>query len=287
MSVDTSDRKVTYTCSAVAAYDFTFRALTSAPTDIKCVLTLVATGAETDLTYTTDYTAAINSNGVGGKVTLVTTYGTTYLLTIYRDTTDLQSSDYNDYNQFPADTLENDLDRRTMKSQEIVESIDRTVKLPISSTASSLTLPNPSANKYLLWNGTADGLVNGTGTPSETTVRHIRATITSPADFFTNVDTKLCLVPKLGSAITISRVDVSCDSDPTTEITGDLKYANALIGTASSTVIRAIDTAGGTLSTTTITTPSVAAGKCIYLQFDTTPDAALKQLAIDMQFTYD
>ena len=75
MSVSTTTRKITYTCSAVANYDFTFRALTSTPTDIKCKLKVLATGVETDLAYTTAYTVAVNSNGVGGVVTLVTTYG--------------------------------------------------------------------------------------------------------------------------------------------------------------------------------------------------------------------
>lgn len=160
MSVDTTSRKVTYTCSAVAAYDFTFRALTSAPTDIKVKLKVVATGVETDMTYTTAYTAAINSNGVGGTVTLVTTYGTTHQITIYRETTDKQESDYSDYNQFPADTLETDIDRRTMKSQEVVEDVGRSAKVSVTSTISSLTLPDPSEGKTFVWSRAT--LINST-----------------------------------------------------------------------------------------------------------------------------
>ena len=124
MSVDTTTRKVAFSSTQVADYAFTFRALTSAPSDIKVKVT--TSGTTSDLTYTTDYTVAVNSNGVGGTVTLVTTYGTaTHTITIYRDTTNKQESDYNDYNQFPSDTLETDLDRRTMLAQEIEEDVSR------------------------------------------------------------------------------------------------------------------------------------------------------------------
>jgi hypothetical protein len=151
MSVDTSLRKVSFTMSAVAVYDFTFRALTSAPTDIKCKRTVIATGVETDLVYTTAYTVAVNANGIGGAVTVVVTYGSTHMLTIYRETTDLQESDYNDYNQFPADTLEEDIDKRTCKSQEAMEDIARALKVSVVSTLSNITIPAPVVGRALIW----------------------------------------------------------------------------------------------------------------------------------------
>jgi hypothetical protein len=321
MSVDTSSRKTTATCSAVAAYPFTFRALTSAPTDIKCKLTVIATGVESDLTYTTAYTAAINSNGIGGTVTLVTTYGTTHKLTIYRETTDLQSSDYNDYNQFPADTLETDLDRRTMKSQELKEDMDRALKLSIVSTLSSLTLPDPSAGKALVWSGAtivnstyaADSIstvaiaaatsattsMNAAATSATAALasqvaaaasaaaikQHIRCTLPFPSDFYSNVDTKVCLVSRLDAAITITNILCTCDADPTTEVTGDIKYATALIGTAGSILIGAFDTTAGVSTSGTISV-TVGTTKCIYAVFDTAPDSAIKQIHWDLSFNY-
>jgi len=152
MSADTTTRKVAFSSTAVADYPFTFRALTSAPSDIKVKVT--ASGTTSALTYTTDYTVAVNSNGVGGTVTLVTTYGTaTHIITIYRETTNLQESDYNDYNQFPSNTLETDLDRRTMLAQEMAEDITRCAKLDVSSTITTLALPAPSTGKCWVWTG--------------------------------------------------------------------------------------------------------------------------------------
>lgn len=160
MTVESTARKQSYTLDQVTEeFDFTFRALTSAPEDIKCA---AVTGSTTTLlTYLTDYTVDISSDGVGGTVTLVDkTAVSKGTLTIYRETTNKQESDYDDYNQFPANTLEEDLDRRTMIAQETAEDQDRTLKLPITSTTTDLEVPEPSANKILGWNDAADALEN-------------------------------------------------------------------------------------------------------------------------------
>jgi hypothetical protein len=144
---------------STAAFNFTFRTLYSAPTNIKCVATVG--GVDTTLTYSTEYTVAVNANGVGGTVTLVSpaTIGSG-TLTVYRETTNTQASDYDDYNQFPAATLENDLDIRTMVAQETAELGSRALSLPISASGVSSELPSPEADKLLSWNSAADGLEN-------------------------------------------------------------------------------------------------------------------------------
>lgn len=159
MSVDTTTRKASFTLDGTTdTFDFTFRALSA--TDIKCVSTTNST--DTILTYTTNYTVALNSDGVGGTVTLVSAPSTgTGTLTVYRETTDTQESDYEDYNQFPADTLEEDLDRRTLISQELDETIDRTVTLGISSpSVTSTALPTPTADRYIGWDSAGTALEN-------------------------------------------------------------------------------------------------------------------------------
>lgn len=166
MAVSTSTRKQQFTLDGVtAAFTFTFRALTSAPSDIKCVVTSGTT--DTDLTYTTDFTVSVNANGVGGTVTIVVPASWSGTLTVYRDTTNTQESDYDDYNQFPANTLENDLDIRTLLSQEQDEAIDRIVQFPISySGTASTILPTPVADTVLGWNAAGNELENKTIVPS-------------------------------------------------------------------------------------------------------------------------
>lgn len=142
-------------------YAFTFRALVGSPTDIKAIRTLDSTNVDTDMTYVSEitipssasdvlkYAVSINDNGIGGTVT-VAWPSTSCSITIYRDTSDTQASAYDDYNQFPADTVENDFDKRTMVSQELVETISRTLRYPITAPSGS-TLPTPASDQYIGW----------------------------------------------------------------------------------------------------------------------------------------
>jgi len=158
MSVSSTDRKQDFTLDQIEdEFDFLFKAM--ATTDIKCKVTTA--GTTYSLTYTTDYTVDLDADGVGGVVTLVDpTLVSKGTLTVYRETTDKQESDYDDYNQFPANTLESDLDRRTLKSQEATEDLARSAKLPITSSLASIELPDAEASKIIGWNSSATALQN-------------------------------------------------------------------------------------------------------------------------------
>ena len=161
MSVASTTRKQQFTLDQVTTeFDFTFRAIDAAPTDIKC---RVYNGGTTGtLTYTTDYTADVEEDGIGGTVTLIdagaVSLGT---LTVYRVTTNTQSSDYEDYNQFPADTLEGDLDRRTLLSQETAEDVVRSLKLDVTQDMTSVdaTIPVPAKGDIFGWDTAGTSLI--------------------------------------------------------------------------------------------------------------------------------
>ena len=171
MAVDSTTRKSTQDMTAVLTeFDFTFRALEAHPDYIKCIRKITASGVEDDLTYDADlptgssianilkYKVTINDNGDGGTVR-VGHASTDCTITIYRETADTQGSAYDDYNQFPADTVEDDFDKRTMITQELQEEIDRALKLSITSAAGA-TLPSGEANKYIGWNNAGALLEN-------------------------------------------------------------------------------------------------------------------------------
>lgn len=160
MTVESTARKASFNMDGVTVdFDFTFRALVSSPEDIKCKVT-DGDGNVTDLTYTTDYSVAVNADGVGGTVTVNDAESEGCTLTVYRETTQKQQSDYEDYNQFPADTLEEDLDRLMCLAQETAEDTGRTLKLPITSDLSDVEVPEPESNKLIGWNAAGDGLEN-------------------------------------------------------------------------------------------------------------------------------
>jgi len=169
MAVDTTSRKTTLTMTELLTeFDFLFRALVSAPSDIKCIRT--TGGADEDMEYVTElpeepteadalkYIVEINENGVGGTVT-VAYASTSATITIYRETTNKQESVYEDYNQFPAKTVETDFDRRTLIDQEQKEEIDRSLRVPITSDISA-ELPTPTAEAFIGWNDAGDALEN-------------------------------------------------------------------------------------------------------------------------------
>lgn len=161
MTVESTSRKQTF-AGGQSALTFSFRTLANHPEYIQVKNTVVATGVETDLVYNTDYTVSLESDGTGGTVTLSPTFSTAYNHTVYRSTTDKQESDYDDFNQFPANTVESDFDRRTLISQERAEDSARTAKLPISSTITDVVLPTPVDGKALVWSGTNGTLINAT-----------------------------------------------------------------------------------------------------------------------------
>lgn len=159
MTVETTARKQSF-AGGQADLTFLFKVLPGHPEHVKVKTKLTATGVETELDYTTDYTVDLEDDGVGGVATVSPTFGTEYTYIVYRETVIKQESDYDDYNQFPADTLEKDLDRQTMINQEQGEDLARSVKMPIGSSVTDLDFPAPEADRYIGWNSDADALEN-------------------------------------------------------------------------------------------------------------------------------
>ncbi len=123
------------------------------------------------------------------------------------------------------------------------------------------------------------------GTGKLTLDHHLRFTIVDPATTYTTSAT-IPIIPKLDNNITITNLEVTCDADPTTELTGDIKYADAYIGLANATVINDFDTTAGVRSDSTITNATVTLGKCVYGSFDATPDANITTINMDITYNY-
>jgi hypothetical protein len=116
--------------------------------------------------------------------------------------------------------------------------------------------------------------------------KHLKFTIIDPASVYAK-DTQVCLWPKTDAAITVTNLEFTCNADPTTEPTGDIKWADTFVGLGNATVINAFDTTAGVTSDSTILSGNVAAGKAIYVSFDATPDTLITQISFDVQYNYD
>lgn len=146
-------------------YPFTFAVLLQDPTEeeaLKAIKArvLLADGSEVELVYETDYTVELNTNRIGGTLTVNDIRTDEDYLTIYRLYEQTQEVDYRDFNSAPAETFEQCFDKLTMLSQQQQEQIDRSIKLPLYSSATNLTLPIPDAGKTLKWNEEETGLIN-------------------------------------------------------------------------------------------------------------------------------
>jgi len=115
--------------------------------------------------------------------------------------------------------------------------------------------------------------------------KHLRFNVANPNTMQT-ADGEWCLVPAIDAAITVTRIVVTLDAAGN-EVAGDLKYADTFIGLANATVINTFDTTSGVLDDSTITVGAVAAGKCIYISFDSAPNAAITQMCVDVYYDYD
>lgn len=120
---------------------------------------VTATGVETTLVETTEYTVTQNSDLVGGYVTVVSAVATTSEIHIIRYSPISQLLDLAQSGTFNAELLEAALDKLTYLVIENYESISRTMTVPDTDDADDdLELPNSidRASAYLFFD--ADGL---------------------------------------------------------------------------------------------------------------------------------
>jgi hypothetical protein len=94
--------------------------------------------------------------------------------------------------------------------------------------------------------------------------------------------------PSLAGAITVTSVVVSCDADPTDELDFNLMYADALIGKANATLVRALNTTSGAGSFSSgWNDNTIDSGKALYLLFDTAPtESDVAFVSIKINYTY-
>jgi hypothetical protein len=145
-------RRVQYVNSGVGPYAFAFAVLVQ--TDIAVYR------GNTLLTLTTDYSVIINANGTG-SITLVT--AGTGNITIVGARAIQRTSDYTTGGDLFASTLNVDLDSQTIFSQQLAESISRTVAVPVTD-ASTLDMQLPTsasrANKLFGFSSTGSPAVS-------------------------------------------------------------------------------------------------------------------------------
>jgi hypothetical protein len=160
MTISSETNKVIYTGNgATTVFPYTFKILDD--DEILVQTRLTTTGVYTTLVKTTDYTVSGVGAAAGGNVTLVSAAsnptGTKLVLT--RSMPKTQTVDLAEFDAFPVDTVEDQLDRAVMIAQEQQEQLDRSIKWDASISGVSATiLGTPTALYSLRVNSGATGL---------------------------------------------------------------------------------------------------------------------------------
>lgn len=114
----------------------------SATSDLSVISRVTATGVETSLVETTNYTVTAASES-GGTLTTVTAVAVTAEIHIIRDTPNTQSLDLVTGGNFNAENIENALDKNTTLIIENKDSLGRTLTFPDTDPSTSFAdMPN-------------------------------------------------------------------------------------------------------------------------------------------------
>lgn len=124
-----------------------------ADAELLVVLTVVATGVETTLVLDTDYTVQDAGVPAGGSITLVVPPATGERLTIVRNMPLTQLTDYEENDQFPAESHETALDRLTMLVQQLQEEVNRASKTPVGAGGSAANILNSTSENLCAYDG--------------------------------------------------------------------------------------------------------------------------------------
>jgi len=134
MTISSTTRKVGPTPGngVAVAYPFAFKVF--AASDLLVVLAVTATGAETVLALTTDYTVALNADqnaSPGGTVTMVVAPTALQTLTLTSAVPVTQGTHLVNGGNFLANNLEDVADRSTIQIQQIAEPPAAQRRLPV------------------------------------------------------------------------------------------------------------------------------------------------------------
>lgn len=146
---------------STTAFAFAFKVFSTS--QVRVTRAVIATGVETTLALTTNYTVTLNSNqdtNPGGTVTLLVAPTAAQSVTITSDVANLQPTALANLGGFYPDVINDSLDRATIQIQQLDERLDRALVIPVSSTGVNTQLPTPQSSSLIGWDAGGTGLQN-------------------------------------------------------------------------------------------------------------------------------
>ena len=159
MTVGSTYAPAKYTGNS-STLDFTYSFPIGAATYLEVYLELISTGVQTLQTQGSDYTLVFDDTG--GTVTFASAPTALQYIIISRNVAFEQQVSLTTSKVFDPKVIEGALDKLTEQTQQLKEFDTRVPSLPLGSPITSVSIPTPSVGKALLWNSTADNLINST-----------------------------------------------------------------------------------------------------------------------------
>ncbi len=139
MTISSNIRKAGPFVGNGTASTFAFSFKVFQASDLEVVRLNVSTSVETILVINSNYTVSLNADqnsNPGGSITLTAgALASGFNLVITSDIENLQPTDIVNQGGFYPDVIEDALDRATIQIQQLQEAVDRSAKLPITSSA--------------------------------------------------------------------------------------------------------------------------------------------------------
>lgn len=221
MTISSQTRKAGPFVGSGSTGPFSFAFKVFQASDVLVVKVQTSTNIETTLALTTDYTVSLNpdqNSNPGGTITLVSALAVGYKMVISSQVPYLQETDLTNQGGFYPEVITDALDKLTIETQQLKEEVDRSAKLPITSSADADAL----VADIVRIADSADNLdIVATNITNVNTVAGISANVTTVAGISGNVTTVANVSSNVTTVATnITKVNTVADdlNEPVSEI---------------------------------------------------------------------
>lgn len=198
---DTTDRKIATGDGVTVLITFTFKYFNASEISVYVAGVLISSSL---------YSLTPNPTGEGGSIIFNSAPANAASILILRDITFDQTTEIPVVGDLSRGTLENALDKLTLAVQQLSGITDRAIRLSDTFTGTvNLQLPNPSAGKAIVWNGTADALTNSTVDPNAFATSETNAVASAAAALASQIAAAASAVSAAASAGTFTPATVA------------------------------------------------------------------------------
>ncbi len=227
----------------------------------------IADGVQTDFTYpfpifadadmevylddtlqSSGFTISGAGESQGGTVTMDSAPSSSTVVTLARRLPIERTTDFLESGEFRAKIINDELDYLTASLQQVTDDQSRSAQMAITLSGSvDTTLPTPQANTSIVWNGTADGFVNG---PSITEISNAQTYAENAMSYRDAASTSASAASTSETNAAISEANAAISAASNMYASNEAKSANFTVAATDDGKQFLIDTTAGDVTVT-------------------------------------